>query len=50
MTWVIALIVKPFIAALFLMLVWWIKYMVWRFVPDGKIKAMLLRPIGHEQP
>jgi type IV secretory pathway TrbD component len=43
--WLLALVLKPFFALLYGLTVWGLCYLVWRFLPDGKLKTVLLRPI-----
>ncbi len=51
MEWLIALVVKPFAAlAFWVCLVYPLLRLFHRFVPDGKIKRFLLRPIGKQPP
>jgi len=42
--WHFAILIKAFIIFAFIMFVWGCHYVVWRFLPDGKIKDTLLRP------
>lgn len=46
MQWLLALVLKPFLVAAFLVFCWGIRYSVWRWMPNGPIKTLLLRPIG----
>jgi hypothetical protein len=47
--WLLALILKPFLVAAFLAFVWLVHYLVWKLLPNGWLKALLLRPIGRRR-
>lgn len=47
--WLLALVLKPFVALCYGLFVWGVSYAVWRFLPDGKVKRALLRPIRIRQ-
>lgn len=49
MSWLIAVVVKPFIAVAFMLALYGIKTLILRFIPDGKVKNMLLLPIGRKR-
>lgn len=44
MEWLLAIFVKPFFAVAFFMLAWAISRLLWRIIPDGKIKKALYSP------
>jgi hypothetical protein len=46
MTWLLALVLKPFFAVAFLMVAWMISRVIWRYMPEGKLKTRLFSPIG----
>lgn len=49
MEWLLAIFLKPFIAVLFwVFLVYPLARLFHRFMPDGKIKRLLVRPIGKQ--
>ena len=43
--WLFALLVKPFIAACFFLLIWVVAYAFRRLLPPGKIKRALFTPL-----
>jgi len=45
MDWAIGLLVKPFIAFAFLVLILLIKELVWRVLPESKFKRVLFSPL-----
>lgn len=47
--WAIALFLKPFIAIAFVLLLRACVVAFMRFMPDGRIKRMLLLPIGRKR-
>jgi hypothetical protein len=48
--WLLALIVKPFVAVAFFLLAWAISRVIWRYLPDSKIKRILFSPLpGHRK-
>lgn len=42
--WLLALFIKPFIAAVFMLLILYFKYLFIRFFPESRIKRFLLLP------
>jgi branched-subunit amino acid ABC-type transport system permease component len=50
MTWLLALVLKPFIAVAFFMLAWMISRVIWRYLPESKLKTILFSPLpGHRK-
>ena len=49
MTWLLAIVLKPFVAVAYLLMLYGIKVLVLRLIPDGKIKRILLLPIGRKR-
>jgi uncharacterized membrane protein len=47
--WLIALIVKPFVALIFLLALAGIRYLFVRYAPDSRIKRRLLLPVFHRK-
>lgn len=46
--WVLALFLKPFFAVAFLLVAWGISRLIWRLMPDSKLKRTLFSPLpGH---
>lgn len=44
-SWLVALFLKPFVAVCYGLVVWFACWLVWRYVPEGKVKRALLAPI-----
>jgi hypothetical protein len=42
-SWVIALVVRPLAVAFFLVLILCLKWVVWRWMPEGDLKQALFR-------
>lgn len=48
MTWLLSLLLKPFVALLLIVPAYLLAELVWRWMPDGKIKSILFSPLpGH---
>lgn len=48
--WALAIIVKPFIALLFLFVVWLIAKAIYKVMPEGRLKRILFSPLpGHRE-
>ena len=47
--WLLALLMKPFVAAALLLTLYGIKVLVLRIVPDGRLRRILLLPIGRKR-
>jgi hypothetical protein len=48
--WLIALVLKPFVAVIFFVLAWAISRLFWRYLPEGKVKKVLFSPLpGHRK-
>lgn len=48
--WVLALILKPFVALGLLLLVYFVVRLVWRLMPDNKWRRTLFSPLpGHRK-
>lgn len=48
--WALAIVVKPFIALLFMLLVWIIAAVIHKVMPDCKLKRILFSPLpGHRK-
>jgi hypothetical protein len=45
MSWVLALVLKPFFAVLFFTAAWLLSRVVWRYMPPGKFKDRLFSPL-----
>lgn len=43
--WLLALVLKPFVGLCYGLFVWGVSYLVWRLLPDGRVKRALLTPI-----
>lgn len=51
MTWLLAVLVKPFVAlVLFGLICLPARIAVQKWMPDGKMKRLLLKPVGPKQP
>lgn len=48
MSWLIAMFVKPFFAVAFMLMLYGIKTLILRFIPEGKVRRILLLPIGRK--
>jgi hypothetical protein len=44
MTWLLAVLLKPFFAVAFFMIAWVISRLLWKIIPDGKWKKILYSP------
>ncbi len=50
MTWIVSLIVRPFFAVLLILLAVGLSRLVWRFLPDSRLKRWLFSPLpGHSR-
>jgi hypothetical protein len=49
MSWLLAMLLKPFVAAAYLLALLGIKTLVLRLIPEGKLKRILLLPIGSKR-
>lgn len=48
--WVLGIFLKPFIALLFLSIVWIVAAVIYRYMPDSRIKRILFSPLpGHRE-
>jgi len=48
MTWLLSLLLKPLVALLVLVPAYMLAELIWRWMPDGKIKRILFSPLpGH---
>ena len=45
MTWLVALMLKPLAAVLVIFLAYCVSRLLWRWIPDGKIKRALYSPL-----
>lgn len=49
MTWLLAVVLKPFIALIVLTLVLLLARVIYRYMPEGKLKTRLFAPLpGHQ--
>ena len=49
-TWLLGVFLKPFIALIFLSIVWIIAAVINRYMPDSRIKRILFSPLpGHRK-
>ena len=48
MEWVLALSLKPFVAVVFLLAAYYLSRLLWRFIPDGRIKRILYSPLDRK--
>lgn len=49
MSWLLAVFLKPFVAAFYLLVLLGIKVVILRLIPEGKVKRILLLPIGRKR-
>lgn len=50
MTWLLGVFLKPFVAVLFFTVAWLISRVIWRLLPDGKLRRLLFSPLpGHRK-
>lgn len=50
MTWLLGVFLKPFFAVVFFTVAWLISRLIWRWLPDGKVKRILFSPLpGHRK-
>ena len=44
MSWMLAVLLKPFIAVAFFLLAWGVSRLLWHIIPEGKWKTILYSP------
>ena len=49
MSWLIAVVLKPFVAVAFMLMLYGIKTLILRFIPEGKVRRILLLPIRRKR-
>lgn len=50
MTWLLGVFLKPFFALVFFTFTWLVSRLIWKILPDGKIKKVLFSPLpGHRK-
>jgi hypothetical protein len=50
MNWLLALLIRPFVAVLFIFVAFAISRLIWRWMPDSKLKRILFSPLPGYKP
>lgn len=45
MTWLAALLLKPFVAGVLIVCAWLVSRLIWRYMPDSPLKRKLFSPL-----